>query len=459
MKILIIYPQPPMLEGKRMFNIGIAYISSVLKTKNHKTFLLNIDSFKKKQLDNTIKKYKPDLICFSSTTDQIELTKKTIEYISKYKIPTIIGGTHSTVFPEDAINVKSILGICIGEGEYAILELVEALENKKSYTKIKNFWFKKGNKIIKNPLRPLIQNLDKLPFPDRELFNYKELLKNHKAGIEFMAGRGCPYQCTYCVNKKLQDLYKNKGKFVRYRSVNNLIKEIKQTIKRYPTKLITFHDDTFTLNKKWLKEFSEKYSKEIKIPFRCNARADTIDEEIIKLLKKANCKQIWIGVESGNEKIRNLVLKKNITNQQIKEVFNLAKKYKIKTMAFNMIGIPYETEENIKETFKFNKEINPDLKAINIFRPYPGTELYNLCKKNNWISNRKVHGYYEDTILDQPSVNRETIRYYKELFYPYMTHYRFLPIIKLMIKTKIKNKSIYFLYKTLKSKIRGLIYA
>ncbi|MBS3166623.1 B12-binding domain-containing radical SAM protein [Candidatus Woesearchaeota archaeon] len=458
MKILFIYPQPPFKEGKeRLFNQGIAYLSAVLKKNNHNASLITIYSSEDVSdiIDSKINEFKPDLIGISSTTDQIDLSKKIISYIhSKFKIPIVLGGVHPTIAPLECIGIRGTLGICIGEGEYAFLELVNALEKKQDYLRIQNFWFKKGKRIIKNPVRNLIQNLDELPFPDREIFDYEDLLENSHYGIEFMGSRGCPYQCTYCINHTLQKIYKNKGNFVRYRNVDNFIKEIKEVTSKYKNyKFLTFHDDTFTLNKSWLKEFCEKYSKEINIPFRCNIRADLVDKEIIELLKKANCSQVWIGVESGNEKLRNKVLKKRLTNESIIKTFKLAKEAGIKTMAFNMVGLPYETEPQIKETLEFSKQIDTDLKAVNVFRPYPGTELYKLCKKKGWISKRKVKGYYEDSILDQPSISKEKVNYYKELFYPYVSNSKYLKIIKPLIKLRFGKSSLYSKLKKAKNKL------
>ena len=167
--------------------------------------------------------------------------------------------------PEEAIQLDGLLGICIGEGEFPILDLVTALENKSDYLNIANFWFRSGAEIVKNPVRPLINNLDDLPFPDRELFDYQQIVNdNYDDGAEFMVGRGCPFLCSFCINKSLQDLYRGKGPFVRYRTVDHVVAEIRQVVATYSNiAKITFQDDILALNKKWLAEFSEKYALEM----------------------------------------------------------------------------------------------------------------------------------------------------------------------------------------------------
>ena len=415
MKVLFINPvTPPELFPVKM-SMGVAYLSAVLKEKRHVTNLICPYSFSERDISDKIEEFKPDLIAVSSVTDQIELAKKIVNFIyGKYKLPIILGGNHATVDPEGSIAIKGLLGICIGESEEALLELVEALEQKKDYSKIKNFWFKINGKIVKNPIRVLIQDLDKMPFPDRDLFDG---LIDTTDELEFMGSRGCPYQCSYCINRTLMKAYRGCGKYVRFRSVDNLLAEIKQALSKYKTAKILFHDDTFTLDKKWLKEFSDKYPKEIGMPYVANGRVETMDEEVVKLLKESGCVEIKIGVEVGNEELRKKVLNRNMTNEQIINVFRLCKKYGLLATSFNMVGLPYETEENVKETIALNKKIKPLRMGVSIFRPYPGTELYGVCKKNGWISDRKIVSYFEDvSILNMPQLPVSKIRYYYKLF-------------------------------------------
>src|SRR3989344_2984477 len=451
MKILLVFAQPSIGAGKRMFNFGIALVSAVLKREGHETSLLNLDVFDANAIDKSLNSFNPDLICFSCSTDQIEIVKESASYIKNKEIPMIIAGTHATVFPEDSINVDVIMGICVGEGEEAIVEFVDALEKGRDYSKIKNFWFKKDGSILRNDLGPLIQDLDSIPFADRELFDYQDLLTNHKDGYEFMASRGCAYKCTFCIYPKLQDLYEGKGKFVRYRSVDNVLKEIKEVTGKYKTdfKFITFHDDIFTYDRSWLREFCEKYSEEFDIPFRCNVRVDRVDEEMFQLLKKANCDQIWMVVESGDEYIRNKIMKKYVKDEQIIRAFSLAKKYGIKSMAFTMIGLPYETEEQIKKTLELNKKLDTEIRGVNVFRPYPGTELYDISRDNGWISDREVTGYGDPSILDQPSISARKINYYRDILDPYVTGSKWLPLVRILARIRLRDESLYsFLRRT-----------
>lgn len=356
-----------------------------------------------------------------------------------------MGGIHPTMDPLGSINTEGVSAICVGEGEFALLEFIDSLKNGKDVSHIKNIWIKKGKKIISNDIRPLISDLDSLPFSDRSIFNYQEIINKHGGVVDIMTHRGCPFLCNYCANHKLIRLYKDKGCYVRYRSVDNVMNEIKKILKEYCNiKFITFLDETFTMNKDFLREFSKRYKNEVNIPFLCNGRVNCIDEEIIMLLKDMGCYRLCMGVECGNERIRREVLNRNITNQQIINAFGLAKKHGINTTSFNMIGIPYETEDTIKETIKLNRLIKPTDMFLSIFKPYPGTEAYELCKRNGWMTNIKSTSYFENKYtLNQPTISKDKVELYYKLF-RWKVYYPLLsPFIYPLVKIKINGKSIY----------------
>ena len=451
MNVLFIYPVNPPELFTIQFSQGIGFLSAALKKAGHKTDLLLLYDVNKKDIAKKIAGFRPDLIAISSVTDQIELSKDIIKHIyEKYKLPIILGGVHPTVKPEECIRIPHLIGICIGEADEALPEFVDLLERKKDYTKTMNFWFKKDKKIIRNQVRPLIQNLDKLPFPDRNIFN--KYLK-YDGEFEFIGSRGCPFQCTYCINSFMMNLYKGKGKYVRYRSVDNLLKEIEEVRKNNKITSVMLDDDTFILNKEWLREFADKYPRYIRIPFVCNARADRLDEETAKLLKKAGCFEVKVGVESGNDSIRSKILKRPMTNRQIRDAFKVIKKYEMKATSFNMIGMPYETEKEIWDTIKLNRDIKPYRMGVSVFRPYPGTDSYRLCKEKGWVSNRKVRSYFDEvTVLDQPSIPKEKLRYYYRIFRISAWHPIIAPFFRLIARVKIsKDKSFYDIVLSMKS--------
>jgi len=422
--ILFIYPDvgdPQIGERTGGFQIGIGYISSVLKADGHQTSLLHITrNIDRDKLLYEIKKYKADLIACSSTTPQHPLVEKYTSWIKEeIDTPIICGGIHTTLCPDQVLSSKSIDMICVGEGEYPMLELVRNMEKGESIYDIQNLWIKKPDGTVKkNPMRPLISNLDALPFPDRELFNFQRLLRLSHSVAEFMGGRGCPYNCSYCCNSILKSVYNGKGPYLRIRSVENVLAEIRDVTEKYNVKIIEFHDDTFTLFPQWIEEFCEKYPKEFDLPFWCNARVETMNRQILTSLKKAGCQQLHIGVESGNEWLRQTVLKRNMTNQQIINAFKNAHELGIRTLSFNMVGIPFETPEMVEETIQLNKLIQPDVIFVSIFYPIPNTELWNMCEQNKYLTQNHVYSYFEDhTTLDLPTMSKQQITQLYHKFY------------------------------------------
>jgi len=363
--------------------------SAILKKAGHQCDVL-IDDLEKDIVERALK-INPDIITFSITTGEYfwmsEIGKKIRK---KFKKQIICGGVHATFYPE-LINEDYLDAVCIGEGEEAILDLVNALEKRKDITKIKNLWVKNKSKIYKNEVRPLISDLDLIPFPDRSIYNKYSILEKNEitsSKILIMTSRGCPFQCSFCFNKVYYNkIYKGKGKSFRRRSISNVIEEIKEIKKENPNmNFINFLDDMFTIpHRTWLNNFLKRYKREINIPFMCQSRADLIDEDIVKKLKDANCFTIKIGIESGNENIRNNFLNKGITNQQIIKAANLIKKYGIKLETFNMLGIPRETLGVALETFELNKKIGPTYAQCSLFMPYPGTETFKYAIENDYL--------------------------------------------------------------------------
>lgn len=367
-------------------------LSALLKKYNHQCDVL-IESCEKDFL-NSINKSKPDIIGFYCTTGLQNWIFKCSEKIKKQtSVPVIIGGPHPTFYP-NVINNPYIDIICRGEGEYASLELMNTLkDNISDIVKIKNLWVKTKELIYRNELRDLIENLNELPFPDFNIYTkYRFLVSFVKERYPVITGRGCPYDCSFCYNHSLKKLYKVKGKYVRRRSVDNVLSELIQAKEKYGVNKFVFNDNDFLLDTKWLEAFSEQYNKKIKTQFICDARANSVNEDSIKILKKMGCICIKIGVESGNEQIRRKVLNKDITNEQIKRAAFIIKKYKINLKTCNILGIPLETISVALDTYRINKEIGSDFALCSLLQPYPGTQIGKYIIKINEESRHTESG-------------------------------------------------------------------
>lgn len=388
---------------------GAMILSSVLKNSGH-----DCEVVMGKDIE-ALKKSKPDLIAFSSMTVQhvwvSEMAKSLRE--SGVDVPIVVGGPHPTFFPE-IIEDPNIDIICRGEGEGAMLELADALEKGSDIRDIKNLWVKKGDKIYKNDTRPLIEDLDSVPWADRELYRKYDFFKNMSYS-SFLGSRGCPFNCSFCYNHAMRNLYHYKGKYVRWRSIENLINEIKALNERHRIHQVMFVDSIFNLNKKWFISFLEKYKNEVSIPFSCNVRADTIDEETVKKVKETGlCASLRFAIETGNDVLRNGLLKKNLTNEQIINATALCKKYDIPVVLFSMFGLPGETLENAYETVNLCQTIKPLVASNYVFLPYPNLEITNYAVSQGYMNPKDMAKLAKNpyrihrSILRQKDINEVT---------------------------------------------------
>jgi len=347
---------------------------------------------------------------------------------AKIEVPTICGGIHPTIAPEETIGTDGIDMICRGEGEAALAELCRKIERNEDISTIPNVWVKRDGIIIKNPLRGVLENLDRLPFPDRSIFDYENLYAEREGRGIFMVSRGCPYNCTYCCNHLVRRINKSKGKPVRFRSVDNVIREIKQVVENYTfIKALIFEDDILFLNRKWSEEFAEKYSREIKIPFECHAKADITDEAVVNLLKKAGCVHIKFGIESGNDEIRCKVLNRHMTNEQIKKAFAICKKAGLITQSYSMVGIPYETPSTILDTIKLNATVAVNKMQFFIYQPYHGTKLADLCKEQGFLESKDLGvDFFSPSILKLNTVSSSQVLMFRSYFKVLTRYYQLL---------------------------------
>lgn len=409
MNILFVYISPPpddtLYTG---MNQGVGILLNILGNMgNEVDFRIIYDESSVKEI-----KHFHDLIFVSSYSGMIDVAEKAIEYaksMNPYSF-VVLGGVHSTVAPEQAIEIEGVDCIVIGEGEVAIKQIVENFPQRK-FEFIPGLKIK-GESVYEKPT--FIENLDDLPYPHRQAFNQQDILDRYGTivGAEFIIGRGCPYSCTYCINSKLNEIYS--GEHIRLKSPEYIIAEIKDFIKEYgKPMLIGFHDDIFPFKMEWLDKFSYLYTKEINIPFWANTRVGVIKKDLLKIYKTMGCKRLHIGVETANENLRKSVLHRDMTNDEIINTFGLIKDYGIKTLAFNMFGIPYETEGTIIETITLLRKIKPFRTIISLFTPFPGTDLYKICLREGWQFNYKVRNFYKtEPPLSQPSISNEILVHY-----------------------------------------------
>jgi anaerobic magnesium-protoporphyrin IX monomethyl ester cyclase len=368
---------------------GVMYLSAFLKKHGHQCDVI-IEQAEKDWV-KAVDEFCPDIIAFSVLTGSYKwAVEKSIFLKGRFNKPIIFGGVHVFLNPEKTIQESCVDAVCIGEGEIALLELCNSFQDGKLDITQRGFWFKLNDgSVVKNPPAPLVEDLDSLPFPDRQIYwKYNNI--RTRTTLPLLGSRGCPYTCTYCFIPSAKKVFEKQGKFIRERTPANILKELEYCIELSPNKeMAHFVDDHFGNNRilylevlrgvSKLRNGTMKWGGAIRIE-RFNK------EEYVRELAKTNCGLFGIAVECGDEKYRKEVLKRDVKNQEIIDAVTLARKYGIKFNTMNMVGLPGETFEQVLKTIDLNIQLQPLYAAAVIYQPYPGTELHEYAIEHQLIN-------------------------------------------------------------------------
>ena len=422
MKILFIFPDVNSFH-KLYIHFGIGYIATVLKTYGYKDikFLSVSDVGEYEGVIRSVLSFKPDIVGFSSVETQFNTVARLSEGIKKvWQCIVVCGGAFPTLNPECLKKARGLDGIFRGESEQAFLKFVRTLEKGNDYHCIENFCFydEEKDRLVCNDLLPLETDLDRLGFPAHDIFDFQKVVDYYGGVAPFLFNRGCPYDCSFCSNRALAGVYGRRANATRRRSVNSCIAEIKDVQRKYRFGAVHIWDDLFTSNRRWLYEFLDKYNAEINKPFMCTVRSNLSDDELFKRLKEGGCYRVHMSLESGNDFIRNTVMNRNISREAVINSFSLAKKYGIKVNATSIIGLPFETEEMIMDTIRLLGMLKVESAGVNIFYPYKGVRLREICEEYGMVAKDKIDGVKErrEGILNLPHIRPERLQYYYDNF-------------------------------------------
>lgn len=414
---------------------GVMSISAYLKRAGHQVDLL-LESEEGDEFYPRIKAYQPDLIAFSSMSgDHVRCLEIAAEVKKFSDAPIMMGGPHATFFPE-TVEHPALDIICRGEGEEAAAELCQRLDDGRDFADVRNLWVKRNGQITRNDIGPGENNLDNYPIPDRKVYYKYPYLQDYPTK-PFITARGCPYLCSFCFNRDFNRMYHGKVNMLRRHSPQRAVEEMVQVKSTYPLKRIFINDDIFILDKEWLAEFSPLYRREVNLPFACNIRVNLVDEENVRLLKEAGCYLVMFGIESGDQELREQILKKNITDKEIYRSAELFRKYDIRMKTFNIMGLPDETLEKALKTIRINADIKVDYPWCSILQPYPRTELADIARAKGLIDedfslDDLQASFFSGSVLKQPNI-RQLIRLQK-LFYIGVKMPWTIPLIARLVK-------------------------
>jgi len=375
--------------------LGVTTMGAILKREGYEVGYFGISREESKWSWDEVVAFQPDVVGFSVSTGLHNRYLRFNKRLRK-KLPnlfSVFGGPHPSFFP-NYIERDGVDAICIGEGEGPMLELVQKLEKDQDITDIPGLHVKRpdGSVAVNGP-RPYAQELDEIPHPDHSFIKGFPHLRD-SAIAYLMAGRGCPYTCNFCFNHVSLDL--QEGRFIRYRSPENVVAECIELRDRYGKRFMAFQDDTFSLNMRYLEKLLPLYKENVGLPYLAHLRADNVTPRMAALLGETGCQRAVIGVENGNVEIRLKILDKRVTDEDLLRSSRLLHENGMDLLTQNMFGVPGETVETVLSTIDMNVRCGANLMVIHFFQPYPGTGLGKIAADM---------GLWEGTVDDIPESN------------------------------------------------------
>lgn len=421
MRVLLIRPPYTRLKGVGQapyFPLGLGYVAAVLRDNGHEAKIYHAENDRSRgeasateadvgfdfrsnshrryldairdddhpvwrEVAETLREFRPDVVGISVLSVEVASALK-LSRISKRlnkKCFVVWGGLHPTFLPEDCLLNPEVDAVIRGEGEYPMLDLCRALESGSPVAGIGNLSHRDGGQVVNNPVRAPIPDIDAVPFPARESVLYPESF-DFKSFGSMIISRGCPFRCSFCSSRNFWD------KKLRSRSPENFVSEIVALQKAYGTKYFMFWDDSFTINRKIVLRYCQAIiDAGLKINWKTATRADLLDEELLRTMRRAGCVKLEIGVESGSDRVKKLI-HKDVTNDQVKRAFAMIDAAGIGAGAFFMAGFPEETLEDLDQTFALMRELEATELTFNIFDPMPGSAEYEKCIRLGLVPER-----------------------------------------------------------------------
>lgn len=376
-----------------MASLGPAFLAAFLREHGHEAQMVRAGiGMSDADVVGMVREAEPELLGVSMTTRQWLRARHLVGVIrQELDVPVVAGGLHATFSPEAVLGAPGFDYACLGEGEEALLDLVEALAAGRSAHGMANIWVRGGFRpVLRKPVEPL----DRLPFAARDV------LDEPNGVVQLSTQRGCPFPCTYCGARMFNELYEGTAEYGRRRTQENVLAELRALRDAGKLSYVIFLDDTFTIHHPWVKEFCRLYKQEFSARFCLHARVETVNEKMLHMLAEAGCDQITYGVESGSERVRREVMHRPVTNQRFRDVFRWTNEAGIRVISNYMLGLPGETRAELDETYALAQELDSHDLGFFVFYPYPGTHLFQTCREK---------GYLPDDYLVRAANHRETI--------------------------------------------------
>jgi radical SAM superfamily enzyme YgiQ (UPF0313 family) len=392
-------------------SLGMAAVAAIAQLKGHKVKVTDGEAlgYNLEDIRREIKKFKPDFVglpTFATNIDTCHTLAKMVKEINP-DAKVMLGGAHASIFVDHAMSPKEVDFGIQSEAEIVFDRFLDALDEGAGFSEIKGLVYKDTDGKLKiNPKQKLYPDLNLFPKPARSLFPMEKYHSSAnlrgKRTLNIMTSRGCPYRCAYCSSPQIF------GRSFRYLSTKKVMEELEELKTKYGADSVQFYDETFTVHRERVIELCDAMiKKKLNMQWSCFTRANLVDKELLTKMRKAGCYLIFFGLESGVQRLIDLI-QKDITLEQSRNAIRLCKETSIQAWCSFILGLPSETEKETWKTINFAIELDPEYVQFPIFMPWPGTQIYDIAKKKGVIIDENLSDYTAwDKVVYKPRADRD----------------------------------------------------
>ncbi len=419
MRILIVQFVPPGRAGPQPeFRHDLGVAAALLRAEGFELALLPLDGHRGDLLRQAVTDHRATHLLVDIPPVSVTAARHTIvDVAERHLLPVTVVGRYATCYPEQAISIPGVTTMILGEYEPSVVRLYQAIRDgsavmlsrpgearSSGQADIPGVWFNSEEGLVRNEPAPLVENLDELAFPDRELFDYQRAVARTGEAV-FAATRGCDRWCAFCLNDWYMELYAGRGSLLRRRSVNNLLAEVEQVVRRYEgVRAAAFCDHLFATDGAWLEQFAQDYPRRCGLPYRCRVPLNAVDTRIAELLAESGCQVVEVEIGSGSNFIREEILGLQTSENQIVAGVAALKGAGLRVRGRVFVGAPYASEITTAETLDLLSKLSLDAVEPRVYFPVPGTRAAEMCAENGWISGRAEDSFYAGcSVLDMPN--------------------------------------------------------
>lgn len=413
MRILVLQFRPS-TEAQPLprFDPHLATLLSLMKERGHELTLLGVAGFDLAPIKAALARALPQLVYADLSPVCVDLARRILQVIQETEqLPIVVGGAYATVDPAASLSLPGVHAAAIGEGDATLVTYLERMKDPAIGQVVRGIWLRDERGAARPEPPMLVEDLDSLPFPERDLFETAAVLKR-TGEIEIGIGRGCPQQCAYCILPRIAEIYRGKGTWVRRRTPENIVEELGELRARYggDLKTVRFLDHTFALDEAWLDGMLKAYTTGCPLPFRCHIRANSPVARLAPQLAEAGCRAVDVELISGSDFIRNEIFAMGLSEPQIASAFDAFHAAEIRPRVIVYLGSPYESEASIDETHALLVRLKPSLVDVRPYHPFPGTAAADLARTYGWLHSRGEEQYHADAAgIDMPACRPATI--------------------------------------------------